>query len=172
MASADPVLSLVGPLGLAASAGTALVVDLLGGLRTGPGRSLADIAVEGPRLDELSPGRSGVALVGAGPLSAGEAESTVYRLASRWPAVVVRPASQGWPGPTVPLRPLFPGLLAPAAEGAAVWQPVGPGVDPPGPGPVLPRLTRATAHRLLHGRLPARSRWVSAWAAVWGLPWA
>lgn len=172
MASADPVLSLVGPLGLAASAGTALVIDLLGGLRLASGRTLADIVEEGPRLDELSPGRSGVALIGGGPLPDQDAQAAVEQLATRWPAVVVRVADAGWPGPTVPVRPLYPGWLAPSGEGAAVWQPVGPGSDPPGPGPVLPRLGRATAYRLLSGRLPSRSRWISAWAPVWGLPWA
>ncbi len=47
--SVDPVLSVVAPLGLAASAGTALMVDLTGDLQMGGGRTLADIDAEGPR---------------------------------------------------------------------------------------------------------------------------
>lgn len=170
--SNDPVLSLLAPIGLAASAGTALVVDLAGGLHVPSARTLADIAAEGPRLDELSPGRAGVAFVTSGSITLGEAGEMVDQLATRWPAVVVRSDGDGWPGPTVPVRALYPGWLAPSAESAAVWQPMAHGSRPPGPGPVLPRVGRGTVRRLLSGRLPSRSRWVRAWKQVWGMPWA
>ena len=52
LSSPDPVLSMVAPIGLAASVGTGLVVDLaMSGARSG--RTLADLAREGPALSEL-----------------------------------------------------------------------------------------------------------------------
>ena len=170
--STDPVLSLLAPIGLAASAGTALVVDMAGGLCIPPGRTLADIADEGHRLDELSPGRAGVAFVTSGLITVTEAVELVDRLATRWPAVVVRVGDEPWPGPTVPVRALYPGWLAPTTETAAVWQPMAISSGPPGPGPVLPRLSRSVCQRILAGGLPSKSRWVRAWRQVWGLPWA
>jgi hypothetical protein len=65
--SPDPVLSVAAPLGLAASAGTALIVDIAGGLCLTSNRTLADLAGEGPTRAELSPGRQGVAVLAAGP---------------------------------------------------------------------------------------------------------
>ncbi len=170
--SPDPVLSVAAPLGLAASAGTALVVDLAGGLRLTYARTLADLADEGPKRDELSPGREGVAILAAGPIEAAEATAIIEQLAVRWPAVVVRVSADEWPGPTVPVEPLYPGWLAPDDHDAAVWQPIANGASPPGPGPVLPRLRRRTTQQFLAGQLPMRSRWVRAWEQVWGMPWA
>ena len=170
--SPDPVLSVAAPLGLAASAGTALVVDIAGGLRLTSDRTLADLAGEGPKHAELSPGRQGVAVLAAGPIEAGDAISIIERLAVRWPAVVVRVSGEEWPGPTVPVEPLYPGWLAPSDRGAAVWQSMVRGSRPPGPGPVLPRLRSRTTLQLLAGQLPRRSRWVRAWEQVWRMPWA
>lgn len=172
VASADPVMSLLGPIGLAASVGTALIVDLGSGSKTLQARTLADIAEDGPRLDELAPGRSGVAMISAGALSLESAAIWVERLAAHWPAIVIRPGPHAWPGPTVPLVPLYPGWLAPAPVGAAVWQPVPGGSRPSGSGPVLPALGAGLARRMLGGSLPVRSRWVRSWAVVWDLPWA
>lgn len=170
--SPDPVLSIVGPLGLAACAGTCLVVDLRGDLSLSTNRTLADLAADGPRLDELSPGRSGVAVMSSGSVSSESARELIGRLAERWPAVVVRTSSALWSGKVVPVHPLLPGWAAPDLSGAAVWQQVPGGSAPPGPGPVLPRLGSRVARELLSGRLPTRSRWVRAWERVWELPWA
>lgn len=163
---------MVGPLALAASAGTGLVIDLLGGMATGSRRTVADLIAEGPRLEELSPGRSGVAMMGAGPVSADQFRHVVERLAESWPALVIRAGEGQWEGRLVPAIPLFPGWLSPVMPGAAVWQPVAGMSKAPGPGPVLPRLTSRTAKALLSGKLPIRSRWISAWRPVWGMPWA
>jgi hypothetical protein len=171
VASPDPLLSLVASIGLAGAIGTALVVDL-GRSNPKDGRTLADIVAEGPRLEELSPGRRGVALLGVGPVATEVAAETLERLAARWPAVVVRVANTPWPGPTVPVIPLYPGWLAPTGPEVAVWQPLGTGSAPPGPGPVLPGLRRSLVHHLLHGRLPDRHRWIRAWSQVWEMPWA
>lgn len=172
VACVDPVLSVLGPIGLAAAAGTALIVDLAGGLRRATTRTLADIASDGARLSELAPGRRGVAVVASGGLPLDVVTEIVSRLAAHWPAVVIRPGIDGWEGPTAPLVPLYPGWLTPEHRGAAVWQRVPGGSTPTGPGPVLPPPGRGLIQRMLRGDLPARRRWVRAWEPVWELPWA
>lgn len=169
--SVDPVLSMVSPIGLAASVGTALVVDMVSEPRPGA-RSLRDIARDGPSLAELSPGRKGVAMLVGGDLSPSEAMDTLERLAVRWPAITVRVSGGAWPFPVVPVIPLYPGRLLAVVEPSGVWQPVGTGSAPHGPGPVLPRLRPGALRRLLTGQLPRRSRWVAAWRPVWDMPWA
>ena len=182
MRSPDPVLSLVGAVGLAAAAGTGLVIDLLTE-RSGGRRTLRDLVAEGPSLAELSPNRRGVALLRGGGVDEQARSATVDsrrgiaimidRLAERWPAVTVRVDRADLPFSVVPTIPLYPGGLLPvSAESHCVWQPVGVGDDPPGPGPVLPRLKPATLRRLLSLQMPRRSRWVDAWVPVWEMPWA
>ena len=59
----DGVLGAVAPLGLAAAAGTALVVDLDPGGPRYPGpATLADLVADGPRRGDLSPSRRGVSI--------------------------------------------------------------------------------------------------------------
>ena len=170
--STDPVLSLLSALGLGQAAGSALIIDLCGDMRLDSARTLGDLLNEGPSLDELSPGRSGVAMLPAGPVTVDEAARAVEALAINWPALVLRCRPGQWDGPTVPVRPLLPGLLRSSEPTPAVWQPLASGTRPTGPGPVLPRLRSPLARRLLAGRVAARSRWVRAWEAVWGMPWA
>ena len=169
---ADPVLSLVGCLGLAAAYGTALVVDLGDEPVLGNGRTLADVDSEGPRLEELSPGARGVAVIPAGRIRPDRLHDLVGKLTGRWPAVVLRNQTLSWDGPTVPFVPLYPGWLAPSWAHAAVWQPVGGNAKAPGPGPVLPRLPPRLARNLLNGRMPLRSRWIDSLRPVWEIPWA
>lgn len=170
--SIDPVLSLVAPIGLVASLGTGLVIDLTSGRDGVGGRSLRDLAEDGPSRAELSPGRRGVALLDGGGLDSDEAKIIIERLLTRWPAIAVRTGESEWSFPVVPVIPLYPGHLLPAPETSAVWQPVGSGGTPTGPGPVLPRLAPGALRRLLAGQLPRRSRWVEAWSQVWDMPWA
>ncbi len=171
--SPDPVLSLVAPIGLGASVGTALVVDLASAaIRTGD-RTLADLAGDGPTMGELSPGRSGLALISAGQLGPDRALEVIESVAPRWPAVVLRMDRGDWPVPVVPVIPLLPGRLSPLPPTThGVWQPVSAPQEPPGPGPVLPRLGAGLVRRVLAGRHPGRSRWVDAWRPVWEMPWA
>lgn len=172
VSSPDPVLSVVAPIGLAANTPACLVVDLIGDLHLPKARSLADIFADGPRLEELSPGRAGVAVLPAGPIGIEHAAEVVGGLAQRWPAIVVRTTPGSWPGPTVPVIPIYPGLLTPTNSATSVWQPLAPLSRPPGPGPVLPLLRSGLIRWLLAGRMPPRSKWISAWRAVWELPWA
>lgn len=153
--SPDPVLSMLAALGLAVSAGTAIVLD-----QTHP----AEVDVD--RVLAV-PVRPGVAVVRLG----GEQGAALPSLTARWPAVVVRNPAPDWTGPLIPVRPLIGGLLTEEWSGPAVWQPVWGGIRRHGPGPVLPRLPSGTARALLSGRVPARSRWVQAWKGVWGMPW-
>lgn len=170
--SPDPVLSTVAPIGLAAAAGTALLVDLATTTQT-TGRTLADLVSEGPRLAELSPGRPGVAFLAGGNVDLSVGIDMLQQLAGHWPAVVIRAPDANLAFVTVPVIPLFPGILAPTPQvGHGVWQPVGGGAEPPGPGPVLPRLRAGVVRRMLSGHLPRRSRWMDAWRPVWEMPWA
>ena len=169
--SIDPVLALVAPIGLTAALGTGLVIDMAP-MSPRSGRTLAELAVDGPSLAELSPGRQGVAFLDAGEIEGSEAIAVIERLAARWPAVTLRVEGGDWPFPVVPVMPLYPGRLLPPVEGRGVWQPVAGGSSPPGPGPVLPRLPGRTVARLLRGQLPRRSRWIAAWRPIWDMPWA
>jgi len=168
----DESLGAIAPIGLAMAAGTALVVDLdVDGPPYPADRSVAELVAEGPRRAELVPDRSGVAVLPNGGVGASEALELVDMLAQSWPAVVVRAGDEPIPFPVVPVRPLWPGFLAPDGRRAAVWQRVAGASDPPGPGPVLPPPGRSVVNALLHGRRPFRSRWVDAWKRVWELPW-
>lgn len=170
--SPDPILSTVAPIGLAASVGTALVVDMVGS-SAGGRRTLADLVADGPALSELSPGRPGIAMLPAGDVDGESALALIERLRSHWPAVVVRVNDSRAPIASVPVIPLFPGRLSPVrVPQHGVWQPVAGGADPPGPGPVLPRLRAGLVRGILAGRLPRRSRWIDAWRVVWEMPWA
>lgn len=170
--STDPVLSLLSALGLGQTAGSALVIDLCRDLSLHSGRTLSDLAVEGPSLSELSPGRSGVGLLASGPMTLEDTLPAIEALAVNWPALVIRCHPGQWTGPTVPVRPLLPGLLQWVEQSPAVWQPLAAGARPTGPGPVLPRLRGSLVRRMLSGRSANRARWVRAWEPVWGMPWA
>ncbi|HJR93778.1 MAG TPA: hypothetical protein VJ938_15160 [Acidimicrobiia bacterium] len=168
----DEVLAALAPLGLAAAAGTALVVDLDPDGLAYPGqRSLAEAVAEGPRRTELRPEREGVAYLRNGGADVDAAVEMITVLGENWPAIVLRLAATEVPFPVVPVRPLWPGFLAPQGGRPAVWQAVPGGGSPPGPGPVLPAPGRFTIASLLGGRRPPRSRWIRAWIDVWGLPW-
>lgn len=169
--SADPVLSLLAALGLAQTAGTALIVDLVGDVKIGPGRSLADLVEVGPSLAELRPGRPGVAVMMGGGLTVEEAVPCISELAGHWPALVIRHLAVTWPGPSVPVIGMLPGMLRQTAEAPAVWQPTSANRRPAGPGPVLPSLSPRLVAKLLGGREAPRSRWVRAWDRVWEMPW-
>ncbi|MDJ0953563.1 MAG: hypothetical protein QNJ81_07785 [Acidimicrobiia bacterium] len=170
----DGVLGIVAPLALAAAATTALVVDLdpAGPRYPGPG-SLAELVEQGPRLDDLVPGRSGVAVLRNGGIEATDAGDVVAALARGWPNVVLRlPRGGGNISlPVVPVIPLLPGGMTPKSDRPAVYQRLGWHEQAPGPALTMPTPARGTVAALLEGRMPAASRWISAWKQVWGMPW-
>lgn len=168
--SEDPVLNWLGATGLAHSAGTALIVDFVGAKTR---RTLGDIVEEGPSLDEINPGRAGVARIAAGLVDRSAAKSAVDRLSDSWPAVVVALDGDGWDGAVVPYRGLYPGLLAPDTGRVAVWQSLGVGGSAGrARGPVLPPLAAREVRAMLAGRRPRSRRWVDSWSRVWDMPWA
>ncbi|MFQ5948808.1 MAG: hypothetical protein ACE5KX_08110 [Acidimicrobiia bacterium] len=172
----DGLLGAVAPLGLAAAAGTALVVDLD---PEGPGypgpASLAELVRDGPRRSDLQPQRRGMAVLRNGGIPPHQATQVVDALMAGWESVVLRlpprPAPAQRPVPVVRVHPLFPGGLFPPPDGPAAYQATGWRVPSPGPGPVLPRPRPETLARLLAGVVPARDRWLRAWGEVWRYPW-
>lgn len=173
--AADGLLSTVAPLGLAAAAGTALVVDLDPDGPNYPGvASLAELVADGPRRADLVPGRAGTAVLRNGGVDVVEAQEVVEALMVGWPHLVLRVSTPGAAtalAPLVPVRPLLPGILAPRGESPCVYQKTGFVAHPPGPGPLLPRPRPRLLGNLLNGTVEPRSRWVAAWRQVWRLPW-
>jgi len=173
------LLGAVAPLGLAVAApGPALVIDLD---PDGPGyfgtQTLSDLVAEGPRRADLSPSRSGVAVLGNGGIGPSDADEVVSHLISGWPFVVLRlanhqPRTAQRSVPVLPLLPIGLGSVppAPAVSQDAVYQDAGWQIRPPGPGLVLPMPRRATWVALSRGLRPQRDRWLRALRQVWS--WA
>jgi hypothetical protein len=171
----DGVLGTVAPLALAAAAGSALVVDLdPDGPRYPSDGSLAELVENGPRLSDLRPATSGVAVLRNGGVAVEDAVEVLAALMAGWPNVVFRSTACGSlrGTPTVPVLPLLPGGVTNRWDGVAVYQQMGWHEPAPGPALTLPTPSRATVTSLLEGRLPFRSRWVKGWRRVWDLPWA
>lgn len=168
----DGLLSWLAPFGLAASAGTALVVDLdPDSAVSGSGRSLAELVESGPSSSELIPKRNGLAFLPNGGVEPPQAAPVVAALLAGWPTVVLRSRSQrGDFAPLVPVVPLLPGMFRHRMDGPAVYQASLTGEKASGPGVTLPRPSASTVRSLALGFVP-RSRWVRAWKRVWGLRW-
>lgn len=166
VSSPDPVLHRIGPFGLAAAAGTCLVVDLDPGVPSLPGPRLADLIRDGVTADHLRSDRSGVAVVGNGGVSETDAAELLAALVGGWPAVVFR-VPPGQPG--IPVLPLDPPELRPARAFEAVWQSAVRGSR--APGVVLPPLRRSAVRSLCRGVVEPRSAWVRAWTPVWEATW-
>ena len=100
-----PVLHALAPLGLAAARGTALVVDLDEEAPSYPGStSLAKLVISQPRLSDLRPLRSGVAVLPNGSINPREAAEVVEALVTGWPAVCCGSAPIGVFPPLSPRR--------------------------------------------------------------------
>ncbi|MDH3306926.1 MAG: hypothetical protein OEO77_05360 [Acidimicrobiia bacterium] len=171
----DGVLSAVAPLGLAASASTALVVDVDPEGPLYPGRlSLADLIRVGPRADDLAPVRAGLAVLRSGGVHLADAAELLGAFADRWPCVVVRLPSGVDPGPigkVVQVLPLLPSPLAVDPVGRSVLQTTGLAPVPSTGHLVLPRPARNVFGDLLRGVVRRRSRWIRAWRPVWEWSW-
>ena len=170
----DPVLHHVAPLGLAAATGApTLVVDLDPSAPGYPGRTLADLAADGPRLADLRPDRDGVAVIGHGGLGDDDIAELVPRLLASWPFAVIRVPGFGATdaAPVIPVHPLLPAPLDPPSDRPAAYQAHLRWSKQPGPGLLLPPPGRSATVRMLGGTIEPRSRWVRAWAPAWELPW-
>jgi hypothetical protein len=171
------LLGALAPLGLAAAAGTALVVDLDPYGPHYPGsNSLAEMVAGGPRQADLVPSRRGVAVLRNGGIEPSLSAEVVSALLERWERVVLRLPPRPAPGPVgvgvVPVRLLIPTDLFPHGGSAAVYQSTPIVMRLPCPGVRLPVPSKATVAALLVGRLPvAGDRWVRAWSRVWELSW-
>lgn len=167
----DGLLACVAPLGLAASVETALVVDLDSQGPAYPGAaSLADLVERGPRLADLQPQRSGLAVLRNGGISEGY-EEVVEALCDGWPHVVLRQPHSVSVEAEVPVIPALTGPLSYASDQPHVAQRTGLGPASESAVVTLPRLSRSNLAGLLSGTIRPRSRWVRAWKPVWGMPW-
>ncbi|MDX1449595.1 MAG: hypothetical protein R3246_11095, partial [Acidimicrobiia bacterium] len=155
------MLHRIAPFGLAASAGTALIVDLDPRSPSLPGPTLATLLAEGLTARHLRPARKGVAVVGNGGISPKQADELLRDLLAGWPAVVLR---MPLAAPAIPVLPLEPPEIRPDPSGRAVWQAATRGSH--GPGLVLPPVGRTVVRRLCRGQVEPRHRWVRAWTPV------
>jgi hypothetical protein len=173
----DGILGALAPLGLAAAApGATLVVDLDEGGPSYPGSSsLADLVARGPRLDDLRPGRTGIAVLRNGGIGAAAASEVLEALVGGWPGVVLRlppRRSVVLSIPVVPVRQLLPGGWFEPFEGPSVLQATAALGRTPEQGICLPVPLRSTIAAFLRGEVPGPwDRWVRAWRPVWGAPW-
>jgi hypothetical protein len=139
----DALLDVVAPLGLAASVGTALVVDLdPHGPAPEATYTLADLVRRGPTGAELGPTSRGTAFLANGGVDAADA------------------------APVVPLLPDPFGLSGPEP---VIYQRYA--MSPPGPAGafVLPPPSVRTVVSLLEHRMPVRrDRWIKGLRSVWG----
>jgi hypothetical protein len=168
----DALLDAIVPLGLACSAGTALVVDLDPTGPRWPGSfTLADLVRRGPTRDELVPARRGPAVLANGGIEADEAAEVVSALTDGWPAVVIR-CPPGFPCPegAIAILPLLPEPFVLSAEPPVVYQRshLSPRIEQQPH--ILPPPSRRTVAALLSSRQPVRSdRWIRALRNVWDL---
>ena len=167
----DGVLAIVAPLALAAAVETALVVDLdpRGPSYPGDG-SLAQLVESGPRLSDLRPTRTGIAVLRNGGIQREKPEEVLGALMAGWPNVVLRIGGAVEDPATVPVIPLLPAHTE-RWHRPAVYQQMGWRETAPGPGLTLPTPPRSSIQALLEGRLPRPSRWMRGWRRVWGMQW-
>lgn len=166
----DVTLGIIGPLGAATAAGTALVIDLdVHGPPFGGAFSLADLVADGPTRAQLEPSKQGPAVLRNGGIDAEQAAEVVSALIERWPNIVLRcPPSTGASSQAIALLPLLPEPFTPKVEGRVVYQ----DTRLPRPrsplGPVLPVPRAGTVRALLAGSRPSPGdRWVRAFRQVW-----
>lgn len=166
----DQMLGTVGPLGAAAAAGTALVIDLdPHGPPYGGPFSLADLVERGPSRDQLEPANRGPAVLRNGGVQPAAAEEVIAELVKRWPNVVLRCSPHADVAATaVALLPLLPEPFTPSAPGKAVYQRTRLPMRAPKGHLVLPVPRVATIRSLLAGTRPhRRDRWVAAFRQIW-----
>jgi len=170
----DAALDILLPLGLVASVGSGLVVDLdPDGPKLGDGPSLSDLVVAGPTRDQLEPSGSGSGYLSNGGIDPSEATAVIAALIERWPRVVLRcsPRDVRPPG-SIAALPLLPEPFTPAAGGKVVYQRCAFSPRSKPDGVVLPIPRRSTVEALFGGRRPPSRRdpWLMSVSALWGQP--
>ena len=168
--SNDGVLGVVAPIGMAAAAGTCLVVDLVNrGSRDGV--SLASLTSEGPQRSHLQPSRRGVSFLHNGGVGFQAAGGVLNALFESWPNVLVAVPDRSVVVPnvrTVVVEAILAGPFVPPVNPDAVLQPVGLGGRPrEHRGHVLSPLRPKTVRSILSGTVDRRSAWVRSWTPVW-----
>jgi hypothetical protein len=166
----DLMLGVVGPLGAATAADTALLVDLdPNGPHFGGPHSLADLVLRGPTRSQLEPIRSGPAVLRNGGVSPEDAEEVVAALVQRWPNVVLRCApSTRMDSGGIALVPLLPEPYTPSVDGPVVYQRTHLSRTKPNDHHVLPVPRTGTIKALLAGSQPrSGDRWIRALSRLW-----
>lgn len=169
----DALLGVVAPLALASSVRTSLVVDLdPDGPPLPSTRTLADLVARGPTRADISPSRSGIAVLANGGIVADDCTDVISALVDGWPHVVFRTAESGstFAG-RVPVLPLLPTEIV-GDYGPAVYQRVAWAGAVPTSGIALPRPSPGAVRALLAMRRPVRGPWLRRWSKVWEMPWA
>jgi hypothetical protein len=168
----DLLLSVLAPIGLAATRPSALVIDLdPRGPRYESPYTLADLVRDGAMKDQLDPLRGAVAVLPNGGVGIEDASRVVEALAERWPHVVLRcdPASQP-PESAVSLLPLLPQQFMSRPTRRVVFQSLGFRAQAPKGALVLPRPGSATVNALMGLRtMPTKSSWLRQLAKIWSV---
>lgn len=165
--STDPILHHIAPLGLAASAGRCLVVDLDGSAPAYSNHTLRDLVDDGLRAVDLEAG-PGVAVLGNGGITFSDAAPTIDRLLEVWGRVVVRDGDAPHPFRVLRVEPMLPDPFGP--ERVDVVQATERGQTWAG-SHVLPPLRRQQIRSILHGSIEPAWRWVRSWRPVWSRSW-
>jgi len=166
----DHLLSVIAPIGLAATQKTALVIDLDPAGPSFPGTfTLADLVRNGPTRMQLSPSERSIAVLANGGVSVADASDVVEALVARWPHVVLRCSpSQPAPDAAVSLVPLLPAPFGSPPTPRTVYQRTGFQTEIPSQSLVLPRPKRSTIEALMGlRRMPKRSAWLKQLGRVW-----
>ncbi len=172
IASEDPVLRQIAPVGLAAARGTCLIVDADPAARPYSGAPrLEEMVDRGLRLSELVPERKGVAIVSARSMPFDDLLDHADALARFWPGIVIRTGTSRARIPNVPVVALLPPPLDERSDGPAIYQTCRRGAKVPTPGLGLPPLGRSRIRSLLAGIVEPRWGWVRAFRSAWELPW-
>ena len=165
--SKDRVLHHIAPLGLAASAGTCLVVDLD---PTAPGhsqRTLRQLIEDGPSALDLE-ARTGVSVISNGGVEYEEAAELIEYLITVWGRVVLRSGPTSHPYRTLEVEPLLPDPLTPRSPDVLQAIHSGQRVQE---AMMLPHLRRHQIRAMLDGQLEPRWRWTRAWRTAWCRAW-
>lgn len=165
--STDRVLHHIAPLGLAASVGRCLVIDLDEVAPAHSSRTLRQVLDDGASSSDLSV-TPGVSVISNGGVGYDEAADLIEHLTTVWGRIVLRTGGEPHPYRTIDVEPLLPSPLAPVS--ADVLQAVQRGQRAEGV-MMLPPIRSHQIRSILGGRLEPRWRWTRAWRDAWCRAW-